>query len=261
MKPFSLFLATLLLFCNPIGLLAANGLQTHLDEAYASYMEGANADEVSERQTAYNRALRLYAQLEDQPGNGKLFYNMANAYYELGEYGWAIYYYRLAQQLLPRNALIKQQLTHALVKQGFPPPLEQPIAQNVLYWQYKMSQPERIQLFLGLLAATFLSASWLVWVRREPIKILCGVLTACTTLILGSILYTQYFAPLQAVTVEAYGLYHAPTGDSAIVSAEPLIPGTTLQIHDIVDDGSWLRVSIPQGQTGYLPSEAARLIL
>ncbi len=248
------------LFLSLTVFLYADGLQTQLNEAYASYMQGANADIVSEQQEAYNRALRLYGQLEQEPGNGKLFYNIANTYYELGEYGWAIYYYRLAQQLLPRNDQIRQQLTRTLVKQSLPTPVEQPVVQNVLYWQYKMSQPERVLLFIALLGATFLIASLYVWVRREPIKILVGVLGTCSAIVLGSILYIQYFAPTQAIVVEAYGLYHTPSEESAIVSGEPLIPGTSLQVHDILDDGTWLKVVTPTGQMGYLPSEAARVV-
>ena len=241
--------------------LLAEGLQTQLNEAYASYMQGANADTVPEQEAAFNRALKLYAQLEQEPGNGKLFYNMANIYYELGEYGWAIYYYRQAQQLLPRNDQIRQQLTRTLIKQGLMPPMEKPVAQNVLYWQYKMSQSERILLFVALFSLTLFLASLLVWIRREPVKILFGLVASCSALVLGSILYAQYFAPFEAIVVGAYGIYHAPSEESAIVSGEPLIPGTSIEVRAMIDDGSWLRISTPSGQTGYLPSEAARIVL
>ncbi len=255
---FILYLLFPLFFCPSVH---ADGLQTQLNQAYASYMEGVNADTVAERQQAYNRALKLYAQLEKEPGNGKLLYNIGNAYYELGEYGWAIYYYRLAQQLLPRDHQVRQQLNRALVKQGLPAPVERPVAQNALYWQYKMSQSERILLFLALLTATFALASLYVWARREAVKILLGVFTACSTILLGSILYAQYFAPIEAVVVGAYGLYHSPSEESAVISVEPLIPGTTLEIRGMINDGPWLKVILPTGQTGYLPSEAARVML
>lgn len=255
--PYTIFLLLLV----AVSFLHADGLQTQLNEAYASYMEGMNADTVNEQQEAYNRSLKLYSQLEDQPGDGKLFYNMGNVYYELGEYGWAIYYYRMAQQRLPRNDAIRHQLTHALIKQGLPPPIEQPIVKNVLYWQYKLSQPERIQLFLALLGITFICASLYVWNHLESLKIALGLFATCSAIVLGSILYAQYFSPIEVVVVEGYGLYHSPSDESAVVSAEPLIPGTSLRVHDMVDNGSWLQVYLPTGQIGFLPSEAVRVVL
>ncbi|MCC5709535.1 hypothetical protein LH488_27915, partial [Klebsiella pneumoniae] len=60
------------------------------DEAYQSYVEGEKAQTIADRKTQFNHALTLYKDLDNKYhpdfGNGKLFYNIANTYFQLGEY-------------------------------------------------------------------------------------------------------------------------------------------------------------------------------
>ncbi len=59
--------------------------------------------------------------------------------------------------------------------------------------------------------------------------------------------------------VKAFGLYHAPAEDSALVSDEPFISGTQVRVHKTVEDG-WLKVIAPDGKSGYVPADVIRII-
>ncbi|MDP1835532.1 MAG: SH3 domain-containing protein [Chlamydiales bacterium] len=238
----------------------SDALGDHLKRAYESYMAGETATTVGEREQHFNRALRLYTQLEAEPGNGRLFYDIGNTYFQLEQYGWSILYYLRAQRLLPRDDRVQFHLTLAQAQQHLPIDPDDKWKNRLFYWHMKLSQSERIQLFVGLAAITALLASFLIWRRSETVKIVTGITTVCSLLVLGSVLYYQYFAPVEGVVVKAFGLYHGPSEDYALVSDEPFTPGTQLTVENVVENGQWLKVETSSGRQGYIPSDVFRLI-
>ncbi len=238
----------------------ADALQDHLQRADESYRDGETADTIAAREQAFNRALTLYSRLEDEPGNGKLFYNIGNTYYQLGEYGWAILYYLKGLQLLPRDDLLRFHLSLAQAEQGLPVEAINPVTDKLLFWHRLLAQHEKIYLALSLLALAVLLTSLWIWIPIDSLKVASTLVSIATGAVVLSVVYSQYFAPVQAVVVQSFGLYHGPSEEAALVEDVPFIPGTAVNVIEATEDGSWLKIYSPQGKTGYLPADVTRII-
>lgn len=245
---------------NAVSSGAYDTFTTHLERAYDSYMEGDTSDVAGVREQSFNRALKLYSQLEGEPGNGKLYYNIGNTYFQLGKYGWAILYYLKAQQLIPRDDRVQFHLALAQTEQNIPIQPVRKWKQYLFFWHSLLSQSERVQLFVGLLVLFTALLSFWIWTRRPWVGFFAQVSAVMAALVLSSILYFQYFAPIDAVVIRAYGLYHGPGEDYALVQDEPFIPGTQVAVETVVQEGSWAKVKAPNGYVGYVPSDVIRLV-
>ena len=184
---------------------SSDALSEHLQRAYESYLQGEAATTVSDKEQDFNRALRLFSQLEGEPGNGKLYYNIGNTYYQLEQYGWSILYYLRAQRLLPRDQKVQFLLTMAEAQQNLPITTESRWVSLFFFWHLKMSQVERIQAFMAFCVALLLFGSLFIWYRSGLLKILTALSGIAASVLLVSILYFHYFAPVQAVIVNAFG--------------------------------------------------------
>lgn len=247
-----------LVFGRSVG--PSDALTDHLKRAYDSYNAGVAAQTVGEKEQDFNHALHLYSQLESEPGDGKLLYNIANTYFQLEQYGWAILYYLKAQKLLPRDDRIQFQLALAQARQHLPIDPGNKWKNRLFYWHLKLSQSERIQLFLLLSTVTALLASIWIWRKSGTFRIFTLLTGVGMGVVLFSILHFQYFAPVEGVMVKAFGLYHGPSEEYALVSDEPFIPGTELTVENVVENGLWLKVQTASGRVGYVPSDVIRII-
>src|SRR5690348_2052936 len=84
------------------------------DRAFLKYREGEGASNAQERKMAFNDALTLYLQMEGDNPSAKLCYDIANTYYQLSEYGYAILYYNKALVENPRFSEARNNLQIAL---------------------------------------------------------------------------------------------------------------------------------------------------
>ena len=144
---------------------AEKDFQALSQEAYSSYQKGEQAQTISERNTAFNQALEYYLQVESVASSGELFYNIANAYFQLQEYEKALLYYARAKELLPREQKIDVNLEIALSK------ISNPESWHSQYWlklftlKQWFSKKEMNYLFLTVLTLSFASFSLLVLMK------------------------------------------------------------------------------------------------
>lgn len=96
-----------------------------LQEAQISYQQGEKATTYEERKLAFNRALFLYNTLEQNSGSNinDLNQALADTYFQLGEYSWAILYYQKALKNNSSNPLLLSHLEKAQKKLGLLPSL------------------------------------------------------------------------------------------------------------------------------------------
>ena len=157
----------LLLLLLSTGSLFCQTLQpVYQDEGYEKYLEGERAKTPEERKKAFNDALASYLQLELKHPSGYYLYDIANCYYQLGEYGLAILYYYKAERKLPRDPKIQYNLSQALIKAGLQ---AQPntISNYVLFFHKKLSFYERELLVLAFALFTFVFGSLAVWLMQK----------------------------------------------------------------------------------------------
>lgn len=74
--------------------------------------------------------------------NGKLFYNLGNAYLKNGNTGYAILWYKRALQLMPNDPDLKFNYNIALSRvKDLTPENKNPVLKIIFFWKYLLSRP------------------------------------------------------------------------------------------------------------------------
>lgn len=240
-------------------------IPTVLQEAYDSYAQGEVAKTLSERKEAFNRALNLYTEMEKkydaEYSSGRLYYDIANTYFQLEEYSWAVLYYYRAQKLMPREEKLKHNLTTTQAKLGIEPePDLAAVFHLLLFFHSYLSLPERLQLFLLVSLCSIAALSAYLWRPQRWLKITAVVFLIATTLLVLSLAYTRYLSPIEGVLIQSTNLYRGAGEQYAPVSEQPTLSGNKLTIVEVLSDGKWLKVITPLGELGYIPYAAVRII-
>lgn len=234
------------------------------EEAEDYYYKGEQAKTVVERKEAFNQALKLYSDREERDpssfANGNLYYNMGNTYFQLNEYGWAVYYYYRALKLQPRNEKITRNLNITLSKLGLPEYKENGVFYNLLFFQHYLSLSEQIKILFLFSLIIITIVSLYLWGVIHSMKALLILPVICWFILIITIGYSLYFSPLEGVMVENSTLYRDAGEHFAKASEAPVREGSKLKVLDVVLNGSWLKVLTPQGTVGYIPNKAIRLI-
>lgn len=235
-----------------------------LQEAYNSYVAGEKATTISDRKKAFNLSLSIYTELEkiDQPtfGNGKLYYNIGNSYFQLEEYPWAILYYNKALKLNPRNDAIQQNLTTAQQKAGLSSATFLSLYDQVFFFHTKLALPERLQLFFAFGMIVLVVISTWIWHPQRWQKSTLVLFGICSLIMFCSVCYTRYFSPIEGVIVESTPLYRDAGKQYATASELPILSGNKIRVLVILENGQWLKVMAPNGDLGYVPHTAIRII-
>jgi hypothetical protein len=142
---------------------------------------------------------------------------------------------------------ISQNDSHAVIK-------------KVFFFHYYFSLPERLTLFFLLSVSLIVLISFYIWFPAKWLTIFMAVNGAALVLMLGSILYTRYLAPIEGVLVHAAILYRDAGEEYAKVSDKPLPPGTKVEILDSRKQGDWLKITTQEGTLGYVKLDSIRVI-
>jgi len=235
-----------------------------LKNAYTHYKAGEKGQTVLERKENFNLALQEYIKLENEYhpafGNGKLYYNIANTYFQLGDYPWSILYYNRALALMPRNEDIPHNLEIALSKLNLSEPESNKTFRNLFFFHYMLSLPERLEIFFFSGVALLLLISAFIWNKKAWLKYCIALIGTFWFIILLSLVYTRYFEPVKGVMVQASDLYRDAGKQYAKVIPKPISAGMKVKVLDTKDRGRWLKVVTPDGQLGYVPLEAIRIL-
>ncbi len=235
-----------------------------LDEANAAYKAGETAHTLIERQEAFNHALNLFTDFEHlynpQYGTGVLYYDIANTYYQLEEYPFAVLYYYKALQLMPRSYRVHNNLAITLDKLVIPMNKPASVFNDIFFVHTRFSFPERMQLFFALAMILIVLGSVYVWKPIRIIRASITVVSLCCALMLFSLLYSRYFEPIEGVIVHSSLLYRDAGLQYASVSDQPVLSGNKVKVVDVQHNGQWLKVVTTAGDIGYVPLTAIRVI-
>lgn len=244
--------------------LHASSEQELLQQAHESYSEGEKAQTIAQREEHFNRALSLYTQIESitQPvhGNGKLYYDIANTYFQLGEYPWAILYYYRTLKLRPRDTNVSYNLNIALNKLGLPTISEPSFLTGLLYFHSAISLPERLQMLTAVGLLLFICTSLYIWRRSQWMRIGIVFIAAYWCIMLYGVVYTRYIAPIEGIMVQSTALSRDAGEQYAKVTNQPIPAGSKVRVLEVLPDGKWLKVLSPAEEIGYLTHTVIRII-
>lgn len=233
-------------------------------EANNSYMEGERAQTVEVRKTSFNKALNAFLKLEDEYdprfGNGILYFDIGNTYFQLEDYPRAVLYYYRAINLRPFDSNVEKNLNIALKKLNLPPVVENSPIEQVFFFHAILPLPWRLQFFFITTFLSMLLGSIYIWAPSDKVRIPSMIFGAIATVMLLSLTFTYFIENPQAVVVQSTNLYRGASKQFAAVTDDPIRAGTKITVTQVEQDGEWLKITTPDGEVGFVPSASLLLI-
>jgi hypothetical protein len=215
----------------------------------------------------YHESIQIYEQLIAQEiQDSTVFFNVGNAYFQLGDYGRAILNYRRAAQLNPRDADVKANLEIAKTRANVdtleiaPGPLAV-LSDITGNW---LSLNETAILALGLwFGALFLFLAWRLLSSEHPPSVVryaaisLSIILLIVIMSLSSRVYVDSLEPGGVVVAPVVTLRSEP-GDDFNTGFE-IFAGSAVEV--IEQQGEWIHLSGP-GDTyrGWVPAGTVETI-
>lgn len=186
-----------------------------------------------------------------------LHFNLGNAWFKAGETGRAIYHYRLAEKLAPRDPDVAANLALArsVVMDGAS--ARRPFLERITGWlaldEWTIAAAVGFWVWIGLLIARQLQPAWTGRLR------LAGRLAATVTVILALILFLVWsrHPAIEAIVLEKeVTLHHGPLEESPAVQS--LVAGQELSVLD--RKGDWIQVGGAARGIGWLLKDQVALL-
>jgi tetratricopeptide (TPR) repeat protein len=234
-----------------------------LARANAAFERGARAADVQSARQAFDEAIAAYLELvRDGVRNGKLYYNLGNAYFRAGDVPQAILYYRLAERLLPRDDQVAANL--AFARSRVTDPIEvtptSRLLRQLLFVHDAWSVRERTGAAMVCYAIAWLLFGTRIWLGRRTLTIAgVAVLTLSAALAYSAYRQTRedeqhplgVLAATEVVVRKGDGETYEPQFN------RPLGPGVEFRL--LESRGEWVRVELPDRKTGWL--RASQVVL
>ncbi len=261
----------LLVLCLPVcvwgGPLAEEELQDLFSQGKALFRQANQAvasDPDRARELYRKSALRLERIIRaGKVQNGKLYYDIGNAYFRMGDLGRAILYYRRAERYRPHDPNLLQNLKYARSRRldRIEEQQKTKVLKTLLFWHYDLSARTRSLIFAG--------GSLLFWVgltvRIFASKWIPRWALACVGLIgllfLASLIFEGFFADRQQEGVILAENVLARKGDGETYQPsfkDPLHAGTEFRV--LEERNTWYHITLRDGRRCWIPHSAAELV-
>lgn len=263
LSPVVIFIVSFTLVMGIYVFMMRHAAHTVIEDAAELYKKGEMAQTVFERQTYFNQALQLYADLENKYDprytNGKLYYNIGNTFYQLNQYPFAILYYLKASKL-NSDARIQENLATARTKAGAEAPKVRRGFIDTFSLERWLSLPSRLQIFSYTALLGFILFSVTIWRSQPLLRIASYAFFSLSAYLLLGLISQAFWGMEEAVLINGENLRKGASQEFASVLEEPLNPGTVLEVIGEEKNGEWLKVVFNEDQMGYVPAKSLRKI-
>jgi tetratricopeptide (TPR) repeat protein len=219
-----------------------------------------------EAKTLYLQALLRFEKIVNAGGirNGRLFYDIGNAYFRRGELGRAILYYKRAEKLIPRDSHLRQNLEYvrSLRRDKIKEKPESRFLGTLFFRRYGLNLKTEFILFVIFFDTLWILALITLLIKKNlPLKIGIygtGILAAVFlfSLSLSSFLQEKY---KEGVIVSAQVVARKGDGESYRPSfREPLHQGTEFIL--LEKRVGWWHIQLPDGREGWIPGRDAESV-
>lgn len=268
------------LMCAVLAFFISNGKKGYiyaeeLDSAAVSdlysqakeFFRQANSKSISkdDAMSFYKKSAMRYERIIKEGGikNGRIYYNLGNIYFRMNDIGRAILNYRRAEQYIPNDSNLKQNLNYARERRldKVEEKQETKVLKTLFFWHYDLSVKTRIMLFTVFFALVWISAALRIFFKR-PFLFWCLTVSALISILLsGSLIAEEYILKetrpgviLQSETVARKG--NSETYEPSF--KEPLHAGTEFTL--IEERGDWYHVELSDSRTCWVASGDVELV-
>ena len=270
---FDTLVKTMLIVLGAVSLASAQKLSAEeindLSYQASQYFRQANdiiRTSPSEAYKLYDQVILRYQRIVDEGGivNGRLYYNMGNAYLLKGDIGMSILNYRRGQRLMPDNPDLAKNLSYARTQRLDQVSIkaEKRVLQTIFFWHYDLSMQTKFFLAGCFWSAGCISGSLWMWVKRGRLALWVMVVTFLTGLFLaGSLMVDRYNENAHRQGVITLDSVVARQGDGENYPAsftEHLHSGTEFDL--LEERRDWLRIELSSGDEAWIPIDSAGII-
>ena len=243
-------------------------LMGHLESAEQAFRRGVELEETSpdRARKEYERALLHFERLvrEDGVRNGRLYYNIGNTYFRLGDIGRAILNYERAARYMPRDENIRANLDYARSRRAdrVEPEESEQIFKTLFFLHYDV--PLRIKLII------FASLFALLWICAS-IRLFAAILVLRTCIVISAVLSGLFLASIVVERVDAVrnpeGVVVAREVIARKGDAETYQPSFTEPLHSgtefvlLEERSGWLHVELKDRSRCWIPARAGELVI
>jgi len=247
--------------------LPAGELQRHLESAERAFRRGVELEETdpSAAREQYERALLHYERLvrDDGVRNGRLYYNIGNTYFLLGDIGRAILNYERAALYMPGDENVKANLEYARSRRIDRVELEESerIFKTLFFLHYDVPLRIKLVIFTVVFALLWVFAALRLFLYVPALRTLIVVSTVVSGIFLVSIAVESVHASRNPEGVVTAREVIARKGDAETYQpsfTEPLHSGTEFVL--IEERSEWLHIELEDGSRCWIPSRAGELV-
>ncbi len=245
----------------------AGELQRHLESAERAFRRGVELEETdpSAAEEQYERALLHYERLvrDDGVRNGRLYYNIGNAYFRLGDIGRAILNYERASLYMPGDENVKANLEYARSRRIDRVEIEESerIFKTLFFLHYDVPLRIKLVIFTVVFALLWVFAALRLFLRAPALRTLIVVSAVLSGIFLASIVVESVHAWRNPEGVVTAREVIARKGDADTYQpsfTEPLHSGTEFVL--IEERSEWLHIELEDGSRCWIPARAGELV-
>jgi tetratricopeptide (TPR) repeat protein len=235
-------------------------------QANQYFRQANSAGNTEQADQNYHQAILSFEKIIEQGGikNAKLYYNLANTYFLLGQTGKAILYYRKAANLENDNNIRKNlNFARSQRKDQVTMKTETRVLQTLFFWHYDFKVKTKFLMVSISWAILCISVTIMIWRGRKNTHCMAAAI----------IFGIAFIALISSVTIETRALAKdiggviiakevvAYQGDSRNYPPsfkEPLHEGTEFNL--LESRSGWLHIKLFDDSEGWIPNDSAELV-
>ncbi len=261
------------LFCIAPAAVLCGGLplpemQHHLAEAEESFRTAMTLDRIEpvEALNYYRKSIMHFERIinEGDVTNGRLFYNLGNAYFRLGDIGRAVLNYKRAALYMPNDPNLKQNLEFARSRRidSIERRQAEKVFKTLFFLHYDVPSRVRLAIFSYAFALVWACTAVQLFVKRGGLRLVLVVSALVSAMILASLIVESVNLARRPDGVIVAEEVIARKGDAETYEpsfTEPLHAGTEFEL--LTRRAGWWHVEIENGARCWLPAARAELVL
>lgn len=248
--------------------LSGKEAEQYLSRAEDAFKEGLRLD-ASDPQAAgesFQESILYYRELIERGGirNGKIYYNIANAYFRMGDLGRAILNYKRAELYIPNNDNLKKNLEYARSRRlnKIEVREKEKIFRTLFFLHYDLPFGVRFMIFSVSFALVWIIASIMIFFRNGKLRtaLILFSLISAVFLVSMAVEMTSGSAKREGVVTEESVV--ARKGDARSYQpsfTEPLRAGTEFEL--LEERGGWYHIELINGERCWIPSDSGNLVI
>ena len=237
-----------------------------LEQANTAFRQANAQQDPDQQKILYDKAILSYERLiqEAKIHNGKLYYNLGNAYMLSGDIGRAILNYRRALLYRRGDTNVHKNLTFARSRRIDHIPLrtEKRILETLFFWHYDFSLKTRTFWACLLFGLSCCGATWIVWRGRGSLNVALLIVSVLLMLCFGASVAVESINSRDirfGVILDAQTVARQGDGFNYPESFKhPLHAGTEFQL--LEQRPGWWKVTLTDGTEAWLEARACEKI-